>query len=216
MTKLINTGRIYISSILICLISCKSGPKGFEEKVMKSSESQYKLKKPDPNNDLKQKNLQKKSVDTTANFIRSFLYWYKSHKQNMNTSYLVPEWSDTLNNVYHVDQDSLRKYILYIKKCKYFTNRFSYSLREYIKRMGDSMTSVGQTDGYPLGLDYDLILQTQESKEILSSIENLKISTIDSVGKTISVQLEYYSYERRFLLLNVFDSLKIDSIYIFK
>lgn len=142
---------------------------------------------------------------------KNFLLWYRDNFSRIDSIQLVPSSKDSdLYNYYYVDTVNLKIYLDIILSSNLVSENYISSLKEYIFSCDKKMRESNQNDGPPEGLDFDLILSTQEVRESLNKIREAKpfIFTLEENKSVVSIIL---AYELRFTLIKIDYKWVIDS-----
>lgn len=114
---------------------------------------------------------QQKEEAEVRQTVRSFLLWYAENASAIKSVTLVPASRDgDPNNTYSVSMDSLDLFISKLKSSGYLSDHYLTMMKEYVGDCDRLMKN--QTDGPPQGLDFDLVLRTNDSKTAISKIKS--------------------------------------------
>lgn len=103
-----------------------------------------------------------------------FLYWYKTHSENLNSISVVkyPSENDTLG-YYRINFDSTKKYISLLENGGFFSPKFLDNINKRFEVANNLYKKTKQNDGPPEGLEYDYFMKSQDfdlnSDSIISS-----------------------------------------------
>lgn len=109
----------------------------------------------------------------TKEIVTGFLNWYTLNKPSIDSIMLVPaSLDDDPDNAYFVNMDNLERFLQMIKSSGYLSEHYISTLKKYIVNCDLEMRKINQTDGPPEGLEFDLILRTNETANTISKIES--------------------------------------------
>ena len=135
--------------------------------------------------------------------IYNFLKWYKNNYEDLMSITLVPASIDqNANNLYKVNFNKLDLYLEKLKSSGYLSNGYISNLRNYVKNCNSKMIKNSQTDGPPEGLDFDLVLATQEVDDTLAKIDQIIFNQVEINKDTAVVKIKLV-YDLTFKLKKV-------------
>jgi hypothetical protein len=155
--------------------------------------------------------------DSTKSFITDFLIWYKRsyYIDSLDQNYLVPASLDTIyTDIYSVDFEKADRYIKVLHNSGFFDEGLLHKINAYLKECNESMYNYKITDGAPIGLDFDLILLTQEIQnsfnlipDSISHISTLETGNeyIHNIKLTYDIEFRLKNEQGKFLIVNIND-----------
>lgn len=119
-------------------------------------------------------NISEKEIDTSvfnteAELISKFLSFYQENYDSINDK----DFLDVNNEYYRIDFEVVDDYLNKLDST-YLSNIFKKRLLNNMKNIDLKLQSSLQNDGIPEGLEFDMILKTQEVDEILNMIKKKK------------------------------------------
>jgi hypothetical protein len=122
------------------------------------------------------------------NTVKDFLAWYKMHFDSLKAIQLVDLIEEGSIAQYRVNFKNAAKYIDQLRSSGFFSEKYCQSKLQYFKEKDQELVKDKQSDGPPVGFEADLLLYTQEPREVLKKYRLLKIDQINpTVFKLISV-----------------------------
>jgi hypothetical protein len=94
--------------------------------------------------------------------IRNFLRWYKQNQEKIDSIALIRGRAAEDTGRYVIDFDGVKKYLAVLRSSGYFTDSFLLDKEAYFQKCEKNLAVSKQNDGPPEGLDFDLLLLTQE------------------------------------------------------
>lgn len=114
------------------------------------------------------------TTDCTDN-IKAFLSWYQQAHERIGAISLVAMDPADTSSCYRVQFDSVAVYQAALRASGYFSERMLQDQLAYFRQVDEGMARTRQQDGPPEGLEYDLLLYTQEDNELLSQLQAVKV-----------------------------------------
>lgn len=121
--------------------------------------------------------------------IFSFLEWYKSKFDTISSINLIII-PDTEGGLYSINFNNIEEYLKVFVKSKFFSKSFINKKRKYFIDCDERMKREKQNSGPPIGLEYDIILQTQEIENTFDSISKMTFSNFVERGDSASIDIE--------------------------
>lgn len=128
-----------------------------------------------------------KNEDSDAReFVKSCLKWYKTRIHYINTSIHFVDINMQRPTTYRINYNETEKYLSILKSSSFFSDKYLNYYRSYFQKIDSNFQKTKQDDGEPEGLDFDLIMHSQEPESILQNLNEihlivLKSSTNDKV-----------------------------------
>jgi hypothetical protein len=94
--------------------------------------------------------------------IRNFLHWYRQNHEKIDSIALIKDRAAGESSRYVIDFDGVKKYLSVLRSSGYFTDAFLLDKEAYFQICEKNLAVSKQNDGPPEGLDFDLLLLTQE------------------------------------------------------
>lgn len=139
---------------------------------------------------------------------KEFLTWYKANYDQVNHIQFAPLTANDIAGYYRVNFDSVAKYQQHLKASGYFSDKFLADQLQYFKTVSHELEKSHQNDGPPEGLEYDLLLYTQEPELWLT--DTLQFKPVD--GQKGTFQAVSLAGTLRFYAVNKSGKCQIDSI----
>ncbi|NIG52795.1 hypothetical protein [Chitinophaga sp. Cy-1792] len=151
-------------------------------------------------------------IDTAAagKLAKDALSWYKQHYDTVAGISLV-RMSDTLLP-YRIDYGGVDRYIKIFKSSGYFSEKYFYDLHKYFKDCDSRFQERKQLDGPPEGLDYDLVLKSQEIDSEMEDLKNVGVVNYKPMANDHGIMVKL-SNGLCFRVVQANGKMLIDSIY---
>lgn len=105
-----------------------------------------------------------------------FYKWYANDKKIKDVEFLK-DLKDS-NNFYAIDFKGTEEYLSILKKTGLVSEKYLETQREYFKECEKYFKENPENDGPPYGLDYDLIMHSQDYDEDLANTDKIKVKEI--------------------------------------
>jgi hypothetical protein len=116
--------------------------------------------------------------------IRTLLSWYEKNYDKVNSIQLVDMPSlKGKTGWYKVNFDSVNKYLSVLRSSHFFSENYLNNARKYFQKCNKALMTNKQDDGLVDGIDFDLILFTQEPESTLEEFKTAKIEYFKSINK---------------------------------
>lgn len=176
-----------VSFILVSMLvslGCENGNNNVVNKTGNDSLTEVRLSK-------------EKLVDSCGvQTVKHFLLWYKGKLKDLDTIQLV-FWGDSIKRVpYRVNFENTERYISGLATSGLLSAIYLQHFRDYFKKADGELAASKQDDGPPEGLDYDLILFTQEPESYLNETDKWSLKAVNAN----SVIWEMYGSKLEFTL----------------
>ena len=107
------------------------------------------------------------------NQVKKMLYWYKNNYNEINSIELVDLIGNGDSIHYEINYKSVELYLSKLRKSYLFSDNYIIEAKNYFIKCNENLVENYQSDGPPSGLEYDLLLFTQEPSYLLDNIEKL-------------------------------------------
>ena len=118
----------------------------------------------------------RESVEKT---ILGFLNWYKNNEDKLGQINLIKGGLPEKTTNYSFDFVATRKYLFELKRSGYLSDSFINNLQKHFIEVDDYLKKYPQNDGPIQGLDYDIIMKSQDYMDVWSNLDNVKILNKD-------------------------------------
>lgn len=121
----------------------------------------------------------------------AFYKWYASDDniQNFNVMKTVKDSTD----YYAIDFEKAEKYLAAFKKTGLVSDKYISGQRDYFKECEAEFEKNPANDGPPYGLDYDLVMHSQEYDEDLANIDKIKVVEIYRKSSNSKLKLLFFA-----------------------
>jgi hypothetical protein len=154
---------------LIILTSCTFKEK---ENVINKPEKKIRIDKSD----------EKTAID--------FYKWYTTDKQIKEAEFLK-DLKDS-NDFYAIDFTATEEYLTILKKTGLVSEKYLETQREYFKECEKHFKENPANDGPPYGLDYDLIMLSQDYEIDLANTDKIKVEEIYKKNNQSKLKLLFF------------------------
>jgi len=143
--------------------------------------------------------------DTSAKeVVIKFFKWYFNFENNANKTQdtvIDPIVNGEESGLpYRVNFKSARKYLEKLKKCDMLSNYYLKELQKYFVRCDSNFVKHPQRFHVPHGLDFDLVMKSNDYDNIENNIDNSVISFYKRKGNKVYMKLDFiikYSISNR-------------------
>lgn len=105
------------------------------------------------------------STETPGTVVRQFLSWYERNHERLASLPLVPASLDEdTTNIYSVDFGTADQYFASLRSSGFISEEYIKSERHYFQKADSLLHSESQTDGPPVGFDYNRIVFSQDAE----------------------------------------------------
>ena len=125
-------------------------------------------------------------------FMDFFYKWYKTKYQQLNHIETVK--IDMIKNTpYRMDYAKVEEYLSDLKSGGFFSDNYINDYRRYFATIGKKLEKTQQIDGTVNGLDYDIIMHSQEPESYLNNMNWIHLSVVKSNQSStiVKVKTEY-------------------------
>jgi len=119
-----------------------------------------------------------------------FYKWYASDDSIQNFD-VMKDLKDS-TDFYAIDFDKVEKYLVAFKKSGFVSDKYISAQREYFKECEAAFKKNPANDGPPYGLDYDLIMLSQDYEEDLANIDKIKVEEIYRKNNESKLKLLFF------------------------
>jgi len=109
----------------------------------------------------------------------SFLAWYKNHIQEANR---IPLVNQTEGEPYSVNLENGERYLRYLKSSHLLTDAYLNNWITYFKERQEAFRQSPQSEGPPMGFDFDLVMLTQDVDMQLAELETVKMDEVSVIN----------------------------------
>lgn len=138
-----------------------------------------------------------RAVDSTraVRAVTGFLRWYKIHIDSSSRIILVRQRPQ---EPYSVDLKKGEQYLAHLRSSGFLTEAYLGEWRQYFRDRNEGFRAHPQTEGPPLGFEYDLVLLSQDVDQQLKELSTLKINEVSIRKDRATVQFTLlFEYEIR-------------------
>ena len=146
----------------------------------------------------------RESVEKT---ILGFLNWYKNNEDKLGQINLIKGGLPEKTTNYSFDFVATRKYLFELKRSGYLSDSFINNLQKHFIEVDDYLKKYPQNDGPIQGLDYDIIMKSQDYMDVWSNLDNVKILNKDINNDKAYLKLEFGGYYKTKYFLTKRDGL---------
>jgi hypothetical protein len=160
-----------------------------------------------------EKNKIAKEIPGSIKAVENFLIWYNKNYNKISKIRLVDNEIDTATQevYYRVSFQQTEEYLAKLKSSNYISDKYIEKWRAYFKKRDEKFKTRHQSDGTPLGFEYDFILWTQQINETLKAIDNIEFVKFNETVNSSVVDVDIVM-NLRFYLTKYSDGWKIDEI----
>lgn len=126
--------------------------------------------------------------DATA-FLKRFFKWYKTQFEYLDHQIFPVDMDFKSHKPYRINFNETEKYLSALKASGFFSDEYIMNTRAYFKAVDGKLKKTKQNDGPVDGLDYDVIINSQEPESILENLEELKLTLVKSTTKYVAVKM---------------------------
>lgn len=124
-----------------------------------------------------EQNITNKEVDKSDKKTAiDFYKWYATDKKIKDIEFLK-DLKDS-NNFYAIDFKGTEEYLTTLKQTGFVSEKYLQTQRDYFKDCEKYFQENPENDGPPYGLDYDLIMLSQDYEEDLANTDKIKVEEI--------------------------------------
>ncbi|MFW6222943.1 MAG: hypothetical protein ACOC3T_04960 [Bacteroidota bacterium] len=130
--------------------------------------------------------------DNTQEFIKKtkeFFHWYKQNYETLGNIQLIDLVKVDSTYIYKVNTDSTKRYLNILESSGFFSDSFIKEKQDYFIEAGRKLLEVKQSDGPPVGFEFDLLLLTQEASLYLDNIKDINYSVKDTSETTTKISV---------------------------
>ena len=111
---------------------------------------------------------------------KAFFQWYEQNHETFGDIQLIDLVKIDSTYIYKVNPDSMKRYLNILDSSGFFSDSFIKAKQDYFIEAGRKLLEAKQSDGPPIGFEFDLLLLTQESYLYLDNINDLNYSVKDT------------------------------------
>jgi hypothetical protein len=127
------------------------------------------------------------SVNEPAKTVLAFLNWYKANEKTIQNINLVKNMGDT-TKVYAIDFKETDAYLKALQQSGFISDKYLATQRKYFTQCDANFKKNRQNEGPPDGMDFNLVMLSQDYEHALSQLEKAKVITcIISVKKAMVI-----------------------------
>ncbi|CCH53136.1 hypothetical protein BN8_02208 [Fibrisoma limi BUZ 3] len=110
-----------------------------------------------------------------AQRLNTFLQWYKTNLGTVSKIYLVNQQE---GKPYAVNFTNTEQYLAYLKQSNLFTDHYLNDWRTYFAQREAGFRLNPQTEGPPIGFEYDLVMLNQDVGEQMASLNRMQVKNV--------------------------------------
>jgi len=153
--------------------------------------------------------------DKSTTFLRDFFIWYKTKFNYLDHHIYFVDMDLKGTNPYRVNFTKTEVYLSILKSSGYFSENYIQNARAYFKQIDLTLQKTKQNDGTVDGLDYDLIIHSQEPESMLADLAGIQLSVVNASEEKEIVKMKtkfnVNTYSLYYLIKNN-NKFKIDKI----
>lgn len=129
-------------------------------------------------NFLPKKRIELKQNNNPVLFMRSFFKWYKANLHSFHNAFV--DINAEAPKPYRINFTKTEQYLSTLLSSGFFSKKYIDYYRKYFKKIDLTLQKTKQDDGAVDGLDYDLIMHTQEPESYLNDLKTIQLSIVKS------------------------------------
>lgn len=133
--------------------------------------------------------LNKRQESNTIVFLKTFFKWYKTKFEYLDHQIFPVDMDFKSHKPYRINFKETEKYLSVLKSSGFFSDDYIMNTRAYFKAVDEKLKKTKQNDGPVDGLDYDVIVNSQEPESILENLEGLKLTVVKSTANYVAVKM---------------------------
>lgn len=150
----------------------------------------------------------KQNEDPIA-FMRNFFKWYKTKVNSFQNDFV--DMDSEKPNPYRINFNKTEKYLTVLKSSGFFSDSYINYFRAYFKKVDVTLQKSKQNDGPIDGLDYDLVMHTQEPITYLKDLSVIQLTIIKSTANSATIKMQTKFDRRNY---NLIDLVKVNNKYL--
>lgn len=120
----------------------------------------------------------------TVKTVIDFLSWYDKHYESLNNQLIINS-----NENSQLNDSVAKQFIIKLGSSGYLSENYLSDLKDYLKTIQKRLVEIDQSNDPTDGLEFDLILHSQDSREVLSQIELSTLEDYCSNGPDAHIKL---------------------------
>lgn len=128
--------------------------------------------------------------DKSTIFLQSFFKWYKTKFNYLDHHIYFVDMDLKNNTPYRINFAKTEEYLSILKSSGFFSESYIMNARSYFKKIDLTLQKTKQNDGTVDGLDYDLILHSQEPEAILENLSGIHLEIINTSKDRVIVKMK--------------------------
>ena len=153
------------------------------------------------------------SSKTPEKTVFRFLRWYKENEEWIHSQFFVDGGLEDSLTFYHINFAKVNNYMASLRSSGCLSEAYLQDLKDYLVLCNKRLQKYPQNDGPPDGLDFDLVMKSQDYEHIWDNLSNAKLihKRIQAGNADIEIRFASLTTEKYFLSLHG-QNWKIDSI----
>ena len=188
---MLKINKFQLISALLIMIVLDSNAKiiSFRTKSLKAYEAKEFPRTPISNN------------GSSIAFLKAFFKWYKTKYDYLDHHIYLVKMDLKNHTPYRINFNETEKYLTILKSSSFFSDDYINYYRAYYKKVDLILQKTKQNDGTVDGLDYDLIVHSQEPESILENLSDIRLTFIRATLKETILKMETQYDDRDSYLL---------------
>lgn len=130
-----------------------------------------------------------KSADAIT-FVRNFYRWYQTKFDYIDHHLYLVDMDLKNPKPYRINFKKTEEYLSILKSSGFFSDSYINYYRQYFKEIDDTLKKTKQDDGTVDGLDYDLIMNSQEPESYLKNLNVIRLTIVSSTAENAVVKMK--------------------------
>lgn len=122
-------------------------------------------------------------------FLKGFFKWYKTKFEYLDHQIFPVDMDFKSNKPYRINFKETENYLSFLKSSGFFSDEYIINNRSYFKAIDEKLKKTKQNDGPVDGLDYDIVINSQEPEVILEDLNGFKFTVVRSSNDYVAVKI---------------------------